>query len=57
MSIGAGVILAVAFEKIYRAPNAEASAQRDNKGLQNFNCTIEKLHLFTSKIKCFLLRG
>ena len=49
MSIGSGVILAVAFEKIDRAPNAEASAQCDNKGLQNVYCTIEKLHLFTSK--------
>ena len=48
MSIGSGVILSVTFEKIDRAPNAEASAQRDNKGLQNFNCTSEKLHLVTS---------
>ena len=47
----AGVILPVALQKIDSAPDAEASAQRDNKGLQNVNSTIKEIHYFTSKIE------
>ena len=46
MSIGAGVVVAVALQQIDRAPNAEAGAQRHNEGLQNTDRTIEKCHIF-----------
>ena len=44
MSIRAGVVVAVALHKIDNAPNAEARAQRDNKGLKNTNRRSEKCH-------------
>ena len=44
MSIGTGVVVAVALQQIDRAPNAEASAQRHNEGLKNAYRTVEKCH-------------
>ena len=44
MSIGAGVVRAVALQQIDNAPNTEARAQRDNKGLQSGDSGCEKCH-------------
>ena len=46
MSIGSGVVVAVAFQKVDRAPHAKAGAQRHNEGLQNTDRTVEKCHDF-----------
>ena len=46
MSIGSGVVVAVALQKVDRAPHAEAGAQRHNEGLQNTDRTVEKCHKF-----------
>ena len=45
MSICAGVIVAVTFHEVDRAPNAQASAQSNYQGLQDFNRGIEKCHI------------
>ena len=42
MNIGSGVVVAVALQKVDRAPHAEAGAQRHYEGLQNGDSTIEK---------------
>ena len=47
MSIGTGVIGAVALQKIDNAPNAKASAESDNEGLQSVDCGSEKLHIYS----------
>ena len=44
MSICAGVIIAIPFQQIDRAPYAEASAQGDDQRLEHLNSRIEKLH-------------
>ena len=44
MSIGTGVVVAIALQQIDRAPNAEASAQRHNEGLKNTNSRIKESH-------------
>ena len=44
MSICAGVVIAVTFKKIDRAPDAEASAQGDDQRLEHLDSRIEKLH-------------
>lgn len=44
MSIGRGVILAVAFQKVDAAPHAKAAAQGDDQGLQYVDGTVEELH-------------
>ena len=44
MSITGRVVLAVNFQKVYHAPDTEACAQGDHKGLQNVNCAVEKFH-------------
>ena len=44
MSIGTGVVVAITFQQIDRAPNAEASAQRHNEGLKNTNSRIKESH-------------
>lgn len=44
MSIGTGVVVAIALQQIDCAPNAEASAQRHNEGLKNTNSRIKESH-------------
>ena len=44
MSIRAGVVVAVTFEEVDDTPDAETSAQSDNKGLKNGDSLIEKCH-------------
>ena len=45
MSIGTGVVGAVALQQVDNAPNAEARAQRDNEGLQGGDSGCEKCHI------------
>ena len=40
MSIGTGVIVAVALQQIDRAPDAETSTECDDESLQYLDCTI-----------------
>ena len=44
MSIGSGIIIAVTFEQVDCAPDAEASAQGDDQRLEHLDSRIEKLH-------------
>ena len=41
----ARIVVAISFQKIDRAPNSEASAERHHEGLEDTNCTIEKCHI------------
>ena len=45
MSICAGIVIAVAFQKIDDAPNAKTAAKRRNERLKDIDCGIEKLHI------------
>ena len=45
MSICAGVIIAVTFHQVNCTPNAQASAQSNHQGLQDFDSGIEKCHI------------
>lgn len=44
MSICAGVVIAVTFEQVDRAPDAEASAEGNYQRLEHLDSRIEKLH-------------
>ena len=44
MSIRAGVVVAITFQQVDDAPNAETSAEGDNEGLKNGDSLIEKCH-------------
>ena len=44
MSICAGVIVAVAFQKVDGTPDAEASTEGDDQRLEHLDSRIEKLH-------------
>ena len=44
MSIGRGVVLAVTFQKVDRAPDTQTGAQGHHESLQNTNCAVEKIH-------------
>lgn len=44
MSISAGVVIAVTFEKIDYAPNSETCTESDYESLKNANCRSEKCH-------------
>ena len=45
LALCAGVIVAVTFHQVDRAPNAQASAQSNHQGLQYFDSGIEKCHI------------
>ena len=45
MSIRAGVVIAITFQQIDRAPNAEASAEGDHKRLEDAYSGLEKCHI------------
>ena len=44
MSIRAGIVIAVTFQKVDRAPDSEACPKGDNKCLKNTYCAVEKCH-------------
>lgn len=44
MSIRAGVVVAVALQKVDDTPHAETGTESDNEGLENGDCLIEKFH-------------
>ena len=44
MSIGTGVIVAVAFEQVDSAPDTETGTEGDDERLQYADCTVEKCH-------------
>ena len=44
LRFGTGVVVAITFQQIDRAPNSEASAQRHNEGLKNTNSRIKESH-------------
>lgn len=48
MSIGAGVVVAVAFHEVDNTPHRETSAEGDNERLENRNCLIDESHRFSS---------
>ena len=48
MSIRAGVIVAVTFEQIDRAPDTETGTESDNESLQYADCALEKCHIRSS---------
>ena len=50
MSIGSGVVIAVTFEQVDCAPDAEASAEGDDQRLEHLNSRIEKLHSKTRSL-------
>ena len=44
MSIRAGVVVAVTFQQVDDAPDAQTGTQSNNKGLKNGDSLIEKCH-------------
>ena len=44
MSFRAGVVIAIPFQQIDRAPDAETRAEGDDQRLEHLNSRIEKLH-------------
>ena len=46
MSICAGVIVAVALQKVDRAPDTNTCTESYNESLQYTDCTVEKCHKF-----------
>ena len=44
MSICTRVVVAVTFEQVDNAPDTEPGTERDNEGLENGDCLIEKFH-------------
>ena len=50
MSIGAGVVVAVAFHEVDNTPHSKTRAERDNERLKNRDSLIDESHRFSSLI-------
>ena len=48
MSIGAGVVVAVAFHEVDNTPHCETCAEGDNERLKNCDSLIDESHRFSS---------
>lgn len=48
MSIGSGVIITIAFKKVYYSPDSKTGSKGNDQSLQHINCTIKKCHYITS---------
>ena len=44
MSIGTGVIVTVAFQKVDDAPDGKARTESDDEGLKYIYCTVKEFH-------------
>ena len=44
MSFCAGVVVAIAFQQVDDAPNAETGTQSDNEGLKHFDSRVKEIH-------------
>ena len=44
MSIGAGVVVTVAFQQVDGSPDAKTGTERDDKGLEYADSRVEKCH-------------
>ena len=44
MSIGAGVVVAITFQKVDGAPDAEACTECDHEGLKYINSAVKEIH-------------
>lgn len=45
MSIGAGIVRAVAFQQVDHAPHTETGTESDHEGLQSGDSGCEELHI------------
>ena len=50
MSIGAGVVVAVAFHEVDNTPHCETGSESDNERLKNRDSLIDESHRFSSLI-------
>ena len=50
MSIGAGVVVAVAFHEVDNTPHRETGTEGDNERLKNRDSLIDESHRFSSLI-------
>src|SRR5699024_6403262 len=56
MSISAGVVVAISFQKIDAAPHTEAGTQGNHQGLKGRNCGLKKCHIVFAGTGCFQAR-
>ena len=44
LGLSTGVVVAVAFEQVDRAPDCEAGTEGDDEGLEDINCAVKEIH-------------
>ena len=44
MSIGAGIVVTITFQKVDGTPHAETGTQSDNQSLKNFDSRVKEFH-------------
>ncbi len=44
LALGSGIVIAISFQEVNRAPNGETCAQGNHEGLENIDCTVKEIH-------------
>ena len=44
LGLSTGVVVAVTFEQVDRAPDCEAGTEGDDEGLEDVNCAVKEIH-------------
>ena len=50
MSISAGIVISISFQKVYDTPHCETGTEGDNERLKNRDSLIDESHRFSSLI-------
>ena len=56
LGLGAGVVVAVAFEQVNCAPNGEARSKSDHEGLEDINGGVKEIHNIVAGIKLKMVK-
>ena len=56
LGLGSGIVVAIAFEEVDRAPDGEAGTESDNEGLENINGRVKEIHNIVAGINLKIVK-
>ena len=56
LALSAGVVVAVAFEQVDRAPDCEAGTEGDHEGLENIDSRVKEIHNIVAGINLKIVK-
>ena len=56
LALGSGIVFAIAFEEVDRAPDCEAGTESDNEGLEDINRRVKEIHNIVAGINLKIVK-